>query len=129
MLFGYCYPMDEGGHSDFIYGLETIVYKEAKPGGYAWLITTEKLWRGRLNDCWSSWVDLGRTNSLWVIEGQLIHLLGYFKISCNVSEKFVMHSLYHACMATNKFCNSYISKKVRLTLLLFYKCIHFQGLY
>lgn len=32
-------PWDTGAHSgEFIYGLENFVYKDIKPGGYAWLI-------------------------------------------------------------------------------------------
>lgn len=32
--------MDQGTHSqDSLYGLESLVYKDTKPGGYAWLVT------------------------------------------------------------------------------------------
>lgn len=38
MHFGYCCHADAGAHSgEFIYGLESFVYKDIKPGGYAWL--------------------------------------------------------------------------------------------
>lgn len=36
---GYCCHADAGAHSgEFIYGLESFVYKDIKPGGYAWFI-------------------------------------------------------------------------------------------
>lgn len=31
--------MDQGTHSqDPLYGLESLIYKDIKPGGYAWLV-------------------------------------------------------------------------------------------
>lgn len=38
-IFWLLLPWDAGAHSgEFIYGLENFVYKDIKPGGYAWLI-------------------------------------------------------------------------------------------
>lgn len=39
MHSAYCCHADAGAHSgEFIYGLESFVYKDVKPGGYAWLL-------------------------------------------------------------------------------------------
>lgn len=39
-FFGYCCHVDQGTHSqDPLYGLESLIYKDIKPGGYAWLVT------------------------------------------------------------------------------------------
>lgn len=37
--FGYCCHADAGAHSgEFIYGLESFVYKDVKPGGYTCMV-------------------------------------------------------------------------------------------
>lgn len=38
-MFRLLLPWDAGAHSgEFMYGLENLLYKDVKPGGYAWLI-------------------------------------------------------------------------------------------
>lgn len=63
-FFGYCCHMDEGAQSDFICGLETIVYKDVKPGGYAWLNTTFTRNLRRLNACFQSYEQFRLYQSL-----------------------------------------------------------------
>ena len=37
--FWFLLPWDADAHSgEFMYGLENLLYKDVKPGGYAWLI-------------------------------------------------------------------------------------------